>query len=47
MDKKGIDYNKLEVIKFRLGGKDFSMSISEFGVALGIYSATFIETEWY
>ena len=37
MDKKGIDYAKPGVIKFRLGGKDFAFSISEFSVALGLY----------
>ena len=36
LDKKGIDYFKPGVINFRLGGKQFTMSISEFGVALGL-----------
>ena len=34
-------------IKFRLGGKDFSMSITQFSVSLGIYSARWAETIHY
>ena len=47
MDKKGIDYARLGMIKFRLCGKDFSLSKFEFSMALGIYSATYVETELY
>ena len=47
MDKKGIDYVKLGVIEFRLGCKDFAFSISEFGVALGLYRETFVGIELY
>ena len=47
LDKKGIDYAKPGTINFRLGGKQFSMSISEFRVALGLYSPTYVETDRY
>ena len=34
MDKKGINYEQLGVVQFRLGGHQFAMSITEFGIAL-------------
>ena len=39
MNKQGIDYAKKDVIKFRLGGKQFSMSISQFIMSVILYSA--------
>ena len=47
LDKKGIDYAKSGVINFRLRGKQFMMSISEFGITLGLYSPTYVESERY
>ena len=47
LDKKGIDYERLGVVQFWLGGCQFTMSISEFGVALGLYRESFLQTELY
>ena len=48
MDKKGlIDVFKPDIIRFRLGGTQFSFSISAFGVQLGLYSPTFVTTDEY
>ena len=47
MDKKGIDYERPGVVQFHLGGKQFAMSNSEFGVALGLYTESFTVIKLY
>ena len=47
LDKKGIGYERPGVVQFRLGGRQFAMSISEFGVALGVYRESFLQKELY
>ena len=47
LDKKGIDYEKPKVVQFRLGGKQFSLFISEFRIALGLYREPFIAMKLY
>ena len=48
MDKAGlVDIFRPDVIRFRLGGVAFSMSITDFGVQMGIYSIKYVQTEEY
>ena len=47
LDKKGIDYEQPGVVQFRLGGRQFAMSITEFRVALELYTESFTATELY